>query len=167
MKFRLTFLIVCGFLSVSCNEGILGPSDNPYLEKKWVSITVKYWVKVSKEETKSRTFTLTDKEVIQKNSFQRYIGKVSGSSTGVGDQLVILDSKGGRWHGEIIFENRIKMGSAADSWYVHYIELTNYDFYNWLIDLCLKNEKLINDRAQAVHIILRLNKSLSDYPILK
>jgi len=154
-----------------CNPtSILGPTDKPDFKKmKWAQIEIVYQVLVEKHDRKYRKFrrfTISDSTIIQELHNKLAIQKVGPNNLGAGDQLKITMSDGKIWTGDIVFENRLDLCKKEDNYYSYILTLSTVDFYNYLRELCLKNEQKTMSEANIKNIILQSNLSDSAYQVL-
>ena len=161
--FALIIILWLGFSFIS----ILGPISKPdFQAMDWTSLELSYWVRIGDTARKRRKIIITDGKALNILQKKLHISHVESYSLPSAGQIKIKMSDGNVWKGNIVFENRIDLCKASDSYYSYNLFLNDKSFYNTLLDLCLKHEKTITQNVNKSHIILRRNLSLEAFNIL-
>lgn len=166
---RSIALLGFALLITGCSkQSILGPSDKPdFAGKPWTSMEISYWVKVSERKKLRRVFRIDDPACLRRGFTSLREARVEGANLPApSKQLALSTSDGERWFAHVVFEDKVAFCLASKKYYSYDVFTKEYQFYNWLINLCLTNERQMHVEATRRHIILRSNLALSAYEVL-
>lgn len=179
MKPRILIIIFCtiaGFfgiitVSVYINTiigliSMFGLFSHPNFEKmEWKEMKVSYWLRIGEGlnyRKNIRTFTISGDKLNELKS-QLNVKKASFHPGTKGDQIIITTGNGEIWQGVIVFEDTLALCLLKNTHSAYTITLTNHNFYDLLLGLCVENEKTFTPQARKEHIMLRRNLGIENH----
>ncbi len=134
---------------------------------KWSNLQITYWVlEKPKGPRVKRHFSCADKDILSSLTQSLSIKEIRPNSLGNDDRFVVTLDDGEIWDCGFGFEDRFDMCRRSDNYYSYILILSNSDFFDKVLDLCLLNEKKITPGASKINIILRTNVIDGSYQVL-